>query len=157
MSLICIFAYVCVFLRTSYWLSPCAALLRLSHAACRIAAELTQFTGRADLLYLFAAVWLEVTWPPLCFKFRRGFATLLRRTSLSEDWQCSESWRDAKLGVRAVCAVKDRLKTRGESGSESPSDTTGEVSVARCNSSSLCENGWTDQDRVRGEHSWVPK
>jgi len=34
-----------------------------------------------------------------------------------------------KLGVHAVCAVRDRLETRGESVSESPSDTTGKVLV----------------------------
>jgi len=42
---------------------------------------------------------------------------------------CCESWRDAELGVRAVCAVRNRSETRDESGSESPSDTTGEVLV----------------------------
>jgi len=37
--------------------------------------------------------------------------------------------RDAELGVHAVCVVGDRLETRGESASQSPSDTTGEVLV----------------------------
>jgi len=55
------------------------------------------------------------------------FATLSRQTLLSED--CCESLRDAELEVRAVCAVRDRLETRSENGSESPSDTTGEVLV----------------------------
>jgi len=31
----------------------CAALQRLSHAASRVAAEPTQFTGRVDLFHLF--------------------------------------------------------------------------------------------------------
>jgi len=86
MSLICIFAYVRVYLRTSYWLYLCAALPRLSHAARRVAAAQTQFTGRADLLHL-----------------RRGFTILSRQTLLSEDRQCYQFWRDAELGVRAVC------------------------------------------------------
>jgi len=77
-------------------------------------------------VYLFTTAWPKVTWPPLCFKLRRGFTTLSRQTLLSEDRQCCESWRDAELGVGAVCGVRDRLETRGESGSESPSDTTGE-------------------------------
>jgi len=76
--------------------------------------------------HLFVTVRLDVTWPPLCCKLRRGFTTLSRQTLLSEGWQCCESWRDAELGDRAVCAVRDGLETRGESGSESPSDTTGE-------------------------------
>jgi len=29
------------------------------------------------------------------------------QTLLSKDRQCCESWRDAELGVRAVCAVGD--------------------------------------------------
>jgi len=57
------------------------------------------------------------------FQTQARFATLSRQTLLSEDRQCCESWRDAELGVRAVCTVRDRLETRGESGSESPSDT----------------------------------
>jgi len=125
--LICIFAYVCVFLHTSYWLYPCAALLRLSHAARRVTAEPTQFTGRADLFHLFTTVWPEVTWSSCCFENDRASSSLSRQTSLIEDGQCCESWRDAELWHCAVCAVRNRLETRGESGSESPSDTTGEV------------------------------
>jgi len=30
------------------------------------------------------------------------------------------------------------------------------LSVMRLNSASLCKSGWTDQDPVRGEHSWGP-
>jgi len=59
----------------------------------------------------------------------RGFTTRLRQTLLSEDRQCCEVWRDAELRVGAVCAVRDRLETCGGSGSEIPSDTTGEVLV----------------------------
>jgi len=55
------------------------------------------------------------------FRTRAWFYTLSRQTLLTEDRQCCESWRDAKLGVRTVCAVGDRLETRGES--ESPCDT----------------------------------
>jgi len=53
MSLICIFAYVCVFLRrpTSWDTQPTA-----------VVAEPTQFTSRADLFHLFTTVWPEVTW-----------------------------------------------------------------------------------------------
>jgi len=51
----------------------------------------------------------------MSFKLRRGFASFSRQTLLSEHRQCCESWRDAEFGVRAVCAVMDRLDTRGES------------------------------------------
>jgi len=109
-----------------YWLCLCAAAPWLSHAARRVAAEPTQFPGHANSPVLFTIVWIEVTWSPLSFKLGRGFTTLSRQTLLSEDRQCCESWRDAEHGVRAVCAVRDRLETCGESGSESPSDMTGE-------------------------------
>jgi len=72
MSSICIFVYVCVFLRTIYWSYLCAALPRLSHVARRVAAEPNQFTGRADLFHLFTTVLPEVTWPPL-FQTRARF------------------------------------------------------------------------------------
>jgi len=36
---------------------------------------------------------------------RHDFSTLSSQTLLSKDRQCCESWRDAELGVRAVCAV----------------------------------------------------
>jgi len=48
------------------------------------------------------------------FENDRANSSLSRQTSLSEDRQCCESWRDAELGVCAVCAVRDRLETRGE-------------------------------------------
>jgi len=51
----------------------------------------------------------------MSFKLRRDFASLSRQTLLSEDRKCCESRRDAEFGVRAVCAVINRLKTRGES------------------------------------------
>jgi len=51
--------------------------------------------------------------------------TLSHQTVLDRDRQCCESWRDAELGVGAVSAVRDRMETRGENGSESPSDATG--------------------------------
>jgi len=131
MSLICIFAYVCVLLRASLVID-CTCVLRrrgwAEHLAA-VAVEPTQFSGFADSPVLLTGRWLKVTWPPLCFKLGRGFTTLLRQILLSEDRQCCESWRGAKLGVCAVCAVKNRLETRGKRGSESPSDTTGEVLV----------------------------
>jgi len=84
---------------------------------------------RSDSPVLFTGHATGVTWPPLCFKLERGFRTLLRQTLLSENRQCCESWRDGKLGVRGVCTVRHCLETRGESVSESPSDTTGEDPV----------------------------
>jgi len=121
MSFICIFAYVCVCLRTSHWFYLCVPP-RLSLATrCR--------ADPADSPVLFTGRWLEVTWPQLCFKLWRGFMTLSRQTLLSENRHCCESWKDAELGDSAVYAVMDRLETRGEIGSESPSDTTGEVLV----------------------------
>jgi len=62
----------------------------------------------------------------LLFGNDRANYSLSRQTLLSEDRQCCESWRDAELGVGALCAVRDRLETRGESESESSNDTTGE-------------------------------
>jgi len=41
------------------------------------------------------------------FKLGRGSVTLSRQIMLNKDRQCCDSWRDAKLGVRAVCAVSD--------------------------------------------------
>jgi len=61
------------------------------------------------------------------FQLERSFATLLCQTVLSGDRQCCESSRDAELGVGAVCAVWNRLETRGENGSQSPSGTTGKT------------------------------
>jgi len=118
-------------LRTSHWLYLCTHRLRSQACPHRVAAEPTQHTGRVDLFHLFTAVWLEITWPPLCFKLGHRFTTLLRQTLLSEYRQRCESWKDVELGVGAVRAVRDRLETRSESGSESQghSDTTGKVLV----------------------------
>jgi len=118
----CIFAHVCVFLPANYWLYLCAGLPQLNHAARRVAAD--------DPVY-------QPYWPvsPVYYCMTRGHVIDLLslktivQTLLSEDRQCCESLRDAELGVRAVCAVWGRLETRGESGSKSPSDMTGEVLV----------------------------
>jgi len=37
--------------------------------------------------------------------FNFSFSTPFNQTLLNKDRQCCESWRDAELGVRAVCAV----------------------------------------------------
>jgi len=50
----------------------------------------------------------------------------------------------AKLGVRAVCDVRDRLETRGESGSKSLSDTTGEDLVLLHSVVLLCSSPHRD-------------
>jgi len=48
--------HICICMRVSsysyWWLYLCAAPLRLSHAARRVAAEPTQFSGRVDLFHL---------------------------------------------------------------------------------------------------------
>jgi len=49
----------------------------------------------------------EVTWPSLCSNLGSDFSTLSSQTLLSKDRQFCESWRDAELGVVAVCAVGD--------------------------------------------------
>jgi len=90
----------CVLHRRSWAAQPAA-----------VAAEPTQFFGFADSPVLFTGRWLEVTWPPLCFKLGHGFTTPSSQTLLRENRQCCESWRDAELGDRAVCAVGD---TTGE-------------------------------------------
>jgi len=41
------------------------------------------------------------------FKQGARFLDTSSQTLLNKDWQCCESWRDAELGVRAVCAVGD--------------------------------------------------
>jgi len=100
MSLICIFAYVCVSFRTSHWLYLFTHRLHAAAALARLCD-----TYRAYSPVLFTGQWLEVKWPPLCFKLGRGFATLSRQTLLNEDRKCCESWRYAELWDRAVCAV----------------------------------------------------
>jgi len=123
MSLICIFAYVCVFLRTSY-VPVCCAATRATQPAVSL-----PIRPSLPAVHLFTTVWPEVTRSICCFENDRANSSLSRLTFLGEDRHCCESWRDAELRVHAVCAMRDRLETRGESGSESPSDTTGEVLV----------------------------
>jgi len=84
-----------------------AARHSCAHAARRVAAKPPSFTAVLTWFHLFATVWLQVTWLPLCFNLGRGFATLSRQILLNKDRQCCESWRDAELGVCAVCAVVD--------------------------------------------------
>jgi len=79
-----------------------------------VTAKPTQFSERADSPVLFTGRWLEVTWPPLSFKLGRSFTTLSHQTLLSEDRQCWTSWRDAELGDRTVCAMRDHLVTHSE-------------------------------------------
>jgi len=66
----------------------------------------TQFSGHS-YFHLFATVWRVVTWLPLCSTWGCDFSTLSSQTLLNRDRQCYESWRDAELKVRAVCAVSD--------------------------------------------------
>jgi len=113
--------YACVFVPVI----DCTCVM--SRTTCRCQADPVFWASR----FIWCVYWpvsrcLEVTWLPLSFKLGRGFMTLSHQTLLNEGRQCCESWRDAELRVRAVCAVGDRLETCGESGSESPSDTTGE-------------------------------
>jgi len=110
MSLICIFSYVCVFLRTSHWLHLCAAPPRSSRFTCSVYWPVTRS-------HVTAAVFQ--TWARFCDTFTPYFV----------DWRSTVLWVLERRRYRAVCAVRDRLETRGESGSESSSDTTGEVLV----------------------------
>jgi len=70
-----------------------------------------------SLIYILAYVFVLVT---VCTCVRIGCAPQLccfslppisghfsSQTLLNKDRQCCESWRDAELGVRAVCAVGD--------------------------------------------------
>jgi len=64
------------------------------------------FPAVLTCIHLFATVWREVTWPPLCSNWcaiSRHFSNQM----LNKNRQCCKSWRDAELGVRAVCAVGD--------------------------------------------------
>jgi len=55
---------------------------------------------------------------------------VLRHFHVRLCWVKIESWRDAEPSSEITqCAARDLLDTRGESGSESPSDTTGKVLV----------------------------
>jgi len=120
--------HICIFMHFFVLVTDCSHLLHHRGWATQltsVAAEPTQFSGLTNSPAVFTIQWLEGTWPPRCFKLRHSFATLSSQTLLSEDRQCCESWRDAELGARAVCAVRDRLETRGENGSESPRDMTG--------------------------------
>jgi len=91
--------HICIYMRVSSYQSVNILAQYIDWAAqpAAVAAEPTQFSGLADSPVLLTGRWLEVTWPPLCFKLGRGFATLSRQTLLSEDRQCYESWRDSEL------------------------------------------------------------
>jgi len=99
--------HICICIRTSHCLYLligctlqlcCHSLLR--HHQPSFPAVLTCF-------HLFATVWREVTWPPLCSNWGAISRHFLSQTLLNKDRQCCESWRDAELGVHAVCAVGD--------------------------------------------------
>jgi len=54
-------------------------------------------SGHVYMIHL--AVWPEVTWLPLCFKLKCGYASLIRPTLL-RNLQCCEFWKDTELRDR---------------------------------------------------------
>jgi len=82
----------------------CAPQLR---CRCLLRRSRPSFPAVLTCFHLFATVWREVTYSPLCSNWGHDFSTLLTQTLLNKDRQCCESWRDAELGVRAVCAEGD--------------------------------------------------
>jgi len=92
-QLIYIFAYVFVPVLDC----TCRSLLR----------RRSSFPAVLICFHLFTTIWREATWPLLCLYWGCDFSTLSGQTLLNKDRQCCESWRDAELGVYAVCAVSD--------------------------------------------------
>jgi len=124
MSLICIFAFVCVTLRTGHWLYLCTHRL---HAAAALPQPVALLLSRPSFpavltwFHLFATVWLKVTWPLLCsnsgailrhFQVRLCWikidsAVNLEETPSSEFVQCV-LWliRLTKTAESICCAVR---------------------------------------------------
>jgi len=90
-------------------------------------------------------VWREVIWPLLCSNWGRDFSTLSSQTLLNKDRQCCESWRDAELGVRAVCAVgatTDEDRWVDLLCCSPHSDTAENDTLTTFSSSSKCYDNW---------------
>jgi len=92
--------HICICMRTSHSLYLCTHRLRAAAVSPWLAAPPpTQFSGCVDLF------------SPVCYRITRSHVTTavfkLRASQmlLNKNRQCCESWRDAELGVRTVCAV----------------------------------------------------
>jgi len=85
MSLICIFAYVCMPLSTCHWLYLCTYRPHAAAALPQPAASLPSrpsFPAVLTWFHLFATVWLEVTRPMLC----SNSAAILRHFEVTLCW-----------------------------------------------------------------------
>jgi len=100
--------HICICIHTSRCLYSCTHSLHIAPALMQPAADpLTKFSGRVDLVSPVCYCMTRSHVTAAVFKIRHDFATLSSQTLLNKNRQCCESWRDAELGVHAVCAGSD--------------------------------------------------